>query len=203
MKSKTTSIVALLLGALIDLTSCTAYDGDSITPPAGGAEAYQYWKNTTESSYYLLDSYGKRVTKVTGKPFLVLTYNKVSLDITDCEFGLSEVTQVQLAGGGVPEPTLDAESIDFYKKLGLKSPVDLIVSWNVNLPEGINKSTIENGVQQFSFLHPANALGPGKNSEKWVFNYTNETMTAGVTNVDTYYFFGRDSEINAFKLLKQ
>jgi hypothetical protein len=170
--------------------------------PSGGAEGYQYWKSNDNASYYLLDFYGEQTTKVTGKPFLVLTYDKITLDITDCEFGLSEVTQEIIADGGIYEPTLDAGTIDFHEKLSLKSPVDLCVSWSINLPGGDNKSTIINGVQQFSFLHPANAIGPGKNSEEWIFNYTNVTMTGGVTNVDTYYFLGRESGTNAFILRK-
>jgi hypothetical protein len=162
--------------------------------PSGGAEGYQYWKSNDNASYYLLDFYGEQTTRVTGKPFLVLTYDKITLDITDCEFGLSEVTQEIIADGGIYEPTLDAGTIDFHDKLGLKSPVDLCVSW-------LSKSIV-NGVQQFSFLHPANAIGPGKNYENWIFNYTNITMTGGVTNVDTYYFLGRESGTNVFILRK-
>lgn len=58
-----------------------------------GADNYEYWNSPTDSSYYLLNSGGKRAVKVTGKPFMVLTRDRISLDITDCEFGLSEVTQ--------------------------------------------------------------------------------------------------------------
>jgi hypothetical protein len=195
MKSNLRIIWVVLLSVLlaVSLTSCEGVGGDG--EGDSGAEAYQYWKNFTKSSYDLLKFDGIHATTVTGKPFLVLTYNRISLEITDCEFGLSEVTQKIIADGGIYEPTLDAETIDFHEKLGLQSPVDLCVSWG-------NKSIV-NGVQQFSFLHPANAIGPGKNSEKWIFNYTSGTMTGGVTNVDTYYFLGRQSETNAFKLVKQ
>jgi len=194
-------VVGLML--VLVLSGCSKKEGGNGGGGGGegGAEGYQYWKSNDNASYYLLDFDGKQATKVTGKPFLVLTYDKISLEITDCEFGLSEVTQEIIAEGGIPEPTLDAEMIDFHEKLGLKNPVDLCVSWNVDLPGGVSKSII-NGVQQFSFLHPANAIGPGKNSEKWIFNYTSDTMTGGVTNVDTYYFLGRDSETNALILQK-
>jgi hypothetical protein len=180
-----------------------------ISLPGGGgdgAEDYQYWKGEIPNSYYLLNIYGERAAKVTGKPFMILKYDKVTLEITDCEFGLSEVTQEGISNPSdtpaPPEPTLDAEVIDFHEKLGLKSPVDAIVSWNINLPGGVSKS-ITNGVQQFSFIHPTNGIGPGSNSEKWTFVYTSGIMTGGVENIDTYYYMGRESETNAFNLLKQ
>ncbi|HEX7608954.1 MAG TPA: zinc ribbon domain-containing protein [Candidatus Cryosericum sp.] len=172
-----------------------ASNGGGETPT--GADNYEYWNSPTDSSYYLLNSSRVPAVKVTGKPFMVLTRDRISLDITDCEFGLSEVTQ---EGGdeGFPEPTLNAEMIDFHEKLGLKSPVDLIVSWSLDLPGGGNKTPIVNGVQQFSFLHPANAIGPGKNSEKWLFNYTGAEMEGGVTIVGSNPSI--EPAANAFKL---
>lgn len=194
MKSNLRIIWVVLLSVLlaVSLTSCVGVVGDS--EGDSGAEAYQYWKSSFNASYDLLNFAGTPATTVTGKPFLVLTYDRISLEITDCEFGLSEVTQKIIAEGGIYEPTLNAEMIYFHEKLGLQSPVALCVSWG-------NKSIV-NGVQQFSFLSSA-VIGPAKNSEKWIFNYTSGTMTGGVTNLDTYYFLGRQSETNAFKMVKQ
>lgn len=201
MKSKSENCMAVLLTALLALSLAACKGSSTSSNGTGGADGYQYWESNDNASYYLLDFYGNRATKVTGKPFLVLTYDKISLEITDCEFGLSEVTQELITSTGIYEPTVDSSTIDFHQKLDLKSPVDLAVSWNVNLPGGVNKS-ITNGVQQFSFLHPANAIGPGKNSERWTFNYTNTSMTGGVTNLDNTDYSGRVSETNVFILQK-
>jgi len=134
----------VLLSVLL-VVSLTACGG------GGGAEGYQYWKGDIPNSYYLLNIYGERARKVTGKPFMVLTYDRISLEITDCEFGLSEVTQEAIPNPSnfpaPPEPTLDANTIYFHEKLDLKSPVALLVCWNnVNLPGGVSKSPITNGV---------------------------------------------------------
>lgn len=173
---------------------CGGSGGSSSGGGDNGAEGYQYWTGALPCSYYLLDFDGNRALKVTGKPFLVLTYDKISLDITDCEFGLSEVTQVGIIqGSGVIEPTFDAATIDFHEKLGLQGPVVRCVSWG--------SKSIVNGAQNFSFT--ANpAIGTGPNSEKWIFTYLSWTMSGGVTNRDTNYFSGRESETNAFSLSK-
>jgi hypothetical protein len=172
----------------------------------GGAVGYQYWKGAMPNSYNVLNIYGDPAIQVTGIPFMVLTYDKVTLEVTDLEFGFSEVTQKAIPNPndfpGMAEPTVDANAIDFYKKLGLKSSVILIVSWNVQVPGGVSKSII-NGVQQFSFLHPVNGIGPNKNKEKWIFAYTSSDMMGGVTNLDTYGFSGRQSKTNAIKLYQQ
>lgn len=196
----------LTVVVLAFVSGCGGGGGTTGGGGGGGAEGYQYWKSNDNASYDLFNIYGDKARRVTGKPFLVLTYDKISLEITDCEFGLSEVTQEAISNPNdfpaPPEPTLDASAIDFHEKLGLNSPVDLCVSWNIDLPGGISKSEIINGVQQFSFLHPANAIGPGGNSEKWIFNYTSVSMTGGVTNLDTNNFTGRQSATNAFILHK-
>lgn len=205
MKNRSGNSVAVLLSLFlaVSLTSCGGKGGSSSTSSdgTGGTEAYQYWKSNDTASYYLLDYDGNQATKVTGKPFLVLTYDKISLEITDCEFGLSGVTQELITQTGTYEPTLDSSTIDFRQKLGLRSPVDLAVSWNVDVPGGVSKSIV-NGVQQFSFVYPANGIGPSKNLEKWTFNYTNTSMTGGVTNIDINNYTGRSSGTNVFVLQK-
>lgn len=177
-------------------------------PFGSGPVGYQYWKGDMPNSYYLLNIYGERARQVTGKPFMVLTYDKTTLEITDVEFGLSEVTQIALANPSdfpaPPEPTLDANNIDFYKVLDLKSPVDMLVGWSAQYPGGEGRS-INNGVQQFSFLGPLFTFGPirGTATESWTFTYTSSIMTGGVTNLDTtYYVGGTESETNAFNLRK-
>lgn len=170
---------------------------------SSGAEGYQYWKGVMPNTYQEFNILGQPALQVTGIPFMVLTYDKISLDITDIEFGFSEVNQKVIPSDLAlpPMPTLDT-TIDFQEKLGLKSPIILLVPWNVQVPGGVGKS-ITNGVQEFSFEYPANGIGPSKNVEKWKFAYTSWDMMGGVTNLDTTSFLGRQSETNAFKLQKK
>lgn len=183
-------------------------EGDSSTSSngTGGAEGYQYWKGDIPNSSYFLNIYGERALKVTGKPFMVLTYDRISLEITDCQIGLSEVTQEAIPNPSnfpeAPYPTLDANMIYFHEKLDLKSPVALLVSWNVNLPGGVSKSPITNGVQNFSFRSGYCVGGVGY-TEEWRFNYTSDLMTGDVKNLDTTDYMGGESETNAFKLIKK
>ena len=194
-----------LLGAALTLflAGCGS-GGDSITTgtstgTSSGAVAYQYWKGSIPNSYYLLNFYGERARKVTGKPFMVLTYNPVTLAITDCEFGLSEVTQTAVANPSnspaAPEPTLNASTFDYQSKLNLQSPVVLLVGWK-------SKSTVINGVQNFSFKTGSSPGGVGYNAS-WAFSYDSVSMWGDVKNIDTTYYLGADSDSKAFSLLKQ
>ncbi len=171
------------------------------TTPIVGAVGYQFWKGEIPNSYYYLNIYGHRALKVTGKPWMVLKYDKISGDTLDCEFGLSEVTQAYEPNiddyGTTSQPTLDARMIDYHVQLGLNSPVDLLVSWN-----GIGQ--LVNGVQQFSFNSNYVSMGGVGYAESWSFTYDSISMVGGVKNIDnTFYFYGADSETNSFNLLKQ
>jgi hypothetical protein len=168
---------------------------------------YTYWVGSIPNSCYLLNFYGERAMQIKGKPWMVLKYERVSGEVLDCEMGLSEVTQTAIttsSGLGVsPEPTIDVSIIDFKDKLGLKSSVVLLLEWNVSVYA--SKSTIINGVQNFSFqANPPIGLGGGY-SEEWKFTYTNvvAVMSGGVKNIDINYYMGCDSENNAFNLSKQ
>lgn len=169
-----------------------------------GNVAYSYWVGEFPNSYYLFNIMGEKGLKITGKPFMVLKYNKVSLLILDCEMGLSEVTQARIAtSSGLnvpPEPTLDISSIDFKDKLGIKSPVDLLVTWNSTF--FATKDSIVNGFQSFTFRTKGGGPGVQYGSE-WKFTYNNVTLVGGVKNLDLKYYFGGESDNNAFNLLKK
>ena len=169
-----------------------------------GNVAYSYWVGEIPNSYYLFNIMGEKGRKITGKPFMVLKYNRVSLLILDCEMGLSEITQTGIAtpsGLNVPpEPTLDINSIDFKDKLGLKSPVDLLVTWSSSY--FATKDSIINGFQNFKFRTKGGGPGVIYGSE-WKFTYNNVTLTGGVKNIDLEYYFGSESDNNAFNLLKK
>ena len=169
-----------------------------------GNVAYSYWVGDIPNSYYLFNIMGEKGLKISGKPFMVLKYNRVSLLILDCEMGLSEITQTGIAtSSGLnvpPEPTLDISSIDFKDKLGIKSPVDLLVTWNSSY--FATKDSIINGFQNFKFRTKGGGPGVMYGSE-WKFTYNNVTLTGGVKNLDLKYYFGSESDINAFNLLKK
>ncbi len=200
MKKLTKNLVGinLLLCCLFLFFGCSLIDKSSSDDNYG----YKYWTGSIPNSYYLLNIYGDRGLKITGKPFMVVKYDKVSLKILDCEFGLSEVTQTGIPTAHglavAPQPTVDAATIDYKDKLGLKSPVDLLVSWNIM--GFATKSDITNGVQNFSFKRGSSPGGVGYN-EEWYFSYTNNTMVGGVKNIDLKYYMGGDSDNNAFNLI--
>lgn len=163
---------------------------------------YKYWTGSIPNSCYMLNIYGDRGLKISGKPFMVVKYDKVTLKTMDCEFGLSEVTQTGIPTAHglpvAPQPTMDAGSIDFKDKLGLKSPVVLLVSWNIT--GFATKSDITNGTQNFSFKRGSSPGGVGYN-EEWSFSFNNSSMVGGVKNIDTKYYMGGDSDNNAFNLI--
>lgn len=189
----------VVFSCMLLLSGCLKKD-DS----ADGSTGYQLWVGSMPNSYYILNIYGERGRQISGKPFMVVKYDKVSLKILDCEFGLSEVTQTGISTpSGInvaPEPTLDAGTIDYQKDLGLKSPVDLLVSWNIT--GYATKSEIVNGVQNFSFKRGSSPGGVGYN-EQWTFSYTNVTMVGGVKNIDNTYYMGGDSDTYAFNMTKK
>ena len=173
-------------------------------PYGSGREAYQYWIGDIPNTYYRLNFLGERARQVTGKPYMVIKYNNITQEIIDLEFGLSEVTQVELAHEegfvAAPVPTLNAESIEFYEKLGLKSPVVVLVDWNSPPVSGGPVKQINNGFQQFSFVWSTAGPGGIEVGDNWIFTYTSSIMTGGCTNIDTEFYLGSESEANAFKL---
>jgi hypothetical protein len=82
--------------------------------------------------------------------------------------------------------------------LGLKSPVALLVSWNIS--GYATKSDLTNGPQNFSFQRGSSPGGVGYN-EEWSFSYTNNSMVGGVKNIDLKYYMGGESDNNAFNLI--
>ena len=178
-------------------------------PLGSGPEGYQYWQGDIPNSFYTLNAFGERGTQVTGKPYMILKYNNITNEITDLEFGLSEVTQVELAHSeglvAAFVPLDPAGGVEAYKILDLKSPTVTLVEWYATIPSAgveVGKKDLINGVQQFSFVRWGCGVGFGEICENWTFTYTNGTMTGGVTNLDTYIYMGNDSEPNAFNLLR-
>lgn len=126
--------------------------------------------------------------------------DRISLDIIDCEFGLSEVTQATLTtpsgAATAPVPTLNASTIDYHTKLqlNLTKPVVLCVGW-------ASKSAMVNGFQSFTFTRGASPGGVGYN-ERWSFSFLSSMLWVGVQNIDNTYYMGNDSDSNAFSLSK-
>lgn len=185
----------------------------STTPPTtptegGGAAGYSYWKGPIPGSYYVLNIDGIRATKVTGKPWMVLEYDKISGDIIDLEFGLSEVTIERVSNlSAITPPMVEASWVDFAEKLGLKGPVDMIVTWNNYSISAVSHSGITYGPGTFSFR---NGSSVNRYQEEWTFTYSKvadfNRMVGGVKNIvdiENDIIFGRDSEPQAFQLMKQ
>lgn len=195
-----TFILALLMAAFVVACGGAGTSASAPTMPSSPAETYEYWRGDIPNSYYVMNIYGERARKVTGKPWMVLKRDRISLQIIDCEFGLSEVTQVAVANpsnfAAPPEPTLAATSLDFYNKLQLDTtkPVTLNVGWG-------SKATLVNGVQTFSFKDGSSPGGVGYN-ESWSFSYLSLTMWGDVKNIDNTYYLGIDSDSKAFSLMK-
>ncbi|MBS1685120.1 MAG: hypothetical protein JSS76_10210 [Bacteroidetes bacterium] len=169
-----------------------------------GAYGYSYWTGAIPNSYYMYNVMGEPGRTVTGKPFLVMKYDKVTLQVVDCEFGLSEVTQTGYStpsGIGVaPEPTLNASTIDYQSKLGLVSPVDLLVEWNIS--GYTTKDSVVNGYQSFSFHRKGSGIGGVVYDEAFNFIYNNVSMRGTMQNADTVYYLGSQSDSVGFHLLK-
>ncbi len=172
-----------------------------VTPDArGGREGARYWKGALPDSFYLLNSHGMPAIEISGISWMILTYDRVSGDITSFSFGMSEVTHKILSDEYSSDfqylPNADAST--YPGELGLTGPVwELVGSDTFN---GLNA-----GVQQFSFVLSNNEAG----CERWTFNYTSDQMTGGVVNLnptnldDNCNFWNRQSKTNAFHLYKQ
>lgn len=170
------------------------------TPTPSPTATYEYWKGAIPCNYYSLNIYGDRALKVTGKPWMVIKRDPITLLVLDCEFGFSEVTQVQVPNSnnmpGSPEPTLAATAIDYYARLQLDTtkPVTLGVGWG-------SKPTLVNGVQTFTFKVGSSPGGVGYN-ENWSFSLLSLTLWGDVTNIDKTYYLGKDSDSKSFSLAK-
>lgn len=195
-------ILKALLAVLASLiiTGCgSSGSSDNNDPPPNPID-YRFWQGGLSTNfYYIVNIYGDRAVKVTGRPFMVEKFNNITLQILDIEFGMSEVTQVAIPNANnfaAPlEPYINATSIDYNSKFNLQGNVVLLSTWNT----GSGKSSITNGVQNFSFKEGSSPGGVGYN-EQWSFTYTSGLMTGDVKNIDTTYFLGIDSDTWAFKL---
>lgn len=174
-------------------------------PLGSGPEDYQLWVGDMPNTYYRLNIIGERAMQITGKPWMVVKYNNITQEILDVEFGVSEV----IVGANNPDWPAVAGPFDnsdwvYPSQLGLKPPIYTVVWFDEPVPgdvEGIYKSkTIVQGVQQISFVYDVSHNALGLNKEQWTFTYTGESMTGGVTNLDTYAYLGNDSDANAFHL---
>lgn len=193
------AFAALLLLSALACGGAGSSTGTS-TVPTNPTATYEFWKGSIPNSYYSLNIFGDRALQVTGKPWMVLKRDPITLQILDCEFGLSEVTQTQIPNAnnqpGTPEPTLAATSIDYYTNLQLDTtkPVTLCVGWGA-------KPTLANGVQNFTFQVGSSPGGVGYN-ESWSFSFLSSTLWGDVTNIDKIYYLGIDSDSKAFSLMK-
>ncbi|MDR3682482.1 MAG: hypothetical protein P4L11_02040 [Geothrix sp.] len=165
----------------------------------GPAPTYELWKGSISNTYYSLNIYGDRALQVTGKPWMVIKRDPITLLVLDCEFGFSEVTQTQIPNPnlpGSPEPTLAATAIDYCTQLQLDTtkPVTLCVAWG-------SKPTLVNGVNNFTFKTGSSPGGVGYN-ESWSFSLLSSTLWGDVTNIDKTYYLGIDSDSKAFSLSK-
>lgn len=173
------------------------------TDQTSDGNVYQYWKGSMVNSYNRFNFNGEPALTVSGKPWMVLKYDNVNNKVVDCQFGLSEVTQTANTqyDGVAPEVTLNASSIEGYEKLGIKSPVNLMVSWNSEYTSTSNK-TIVNKVQEFSFeSHYVSLYGVGF-AEAWNFTYTSDIMVGDVTNIDDTIYFGATSASKEFNMVR-
>lgn len=193
-------ISKVIFAALLVVLSTTSCKKNTDT----GAYGYSYWTGAIPNSYYMYNIMGEPGRTVTGKPFLVMKYDKVTLQVIDCEFGFSEVTQTGYStpsGIGVaPEPTLSASGIDYQSKLGLVSPVDLLVEWNIS--GYTTKDSIINGYQTFSFDRKASGVGGIRYDAAFHFTYNNVSMHGTMLNTDTVYYLGSQSDSVGFNMLK-
>jgi hypothetical protein len=177
-KNKIWFTLIIIMGVSIMLTSSCKKADKGSDETFGYEYGYEYYKGAIPNSYYIINMYGERALKVTGKPFMILKYTKLTHYILDCEFGLSEITQSQISGTqGEPwEPTLDASM--FEKKLNLVSPVDLLVEWTLDTRTITNGSLGAGGVI-FSF---SDVIGI-----TWTFSYLPAgSLTGGVKNLNNY-----------------
>ena len=189
----------LIFAVILCLTACDkGYLGLSGYLISGANGNLEYYTGAIPNTCYAHNYNGDRALKITGKPWMVIKYDKSTHNIIDFEFGLSEATQTEIASPGAALfPTIDASSIDYHKKLGLANPVVLLVNW----PVTSEKATITNG-----------SLGAGgvifyyndKDFElKWTFSYLPAgSMVGGVVMTGGYDLGVETDALNSFNMLK-
>ncbi len=169
----------LLLAVILFIASCEkgymGFTGYLLSGANGNVTLYQ---GDIPNTYYRQNYMGDRATKIMGKPFMAVKFDKTSNKVIDFEFGLSEVIQSAVGPNSIPEPTLDAENIDYQKKLNLKSPVALLVNWPVTAwDQTITSSTLSDGGYTFSY----SSYG----ATKFTFSYLPAgILTGGAENLD-------------------
>lgn len=192
---KTKLKIILLLAATLSFSGCEKGYLGIVGVKLAGNGNYEYYTGAIPNSYYRQNYMGERAMMITGKPFMVVKYDRTSHEILDFEFGLSEVTQTVVGANPIPEPTLDAGSIDYHKKLNLVSPVVLLVNWPVTAwGETITNGSLDAGGVIFYYR----AYG----ATYYTFSYLPAgSMTGGAVNLDGTGI-ETDSE-NSFNLLRQ
>lgn len=138
----------------------------------------EYYKGAIPNSFYTQNYMGERALKVTGKPWMIVKYERSTHHILDFAFGLSEITQSNVGEDPIPYPTASADMIMHSKKLNLKGPIALLVCWpvttNVLDQEIYNGSLGAGGVifyynhygytfYTFSYLPAGSMVGGAKN----------------------------------------
>ncbi|MFH0865216.1 MAG: hypothetical protein V1904_03420 [Bacteroidota bacterium] len=175
--NKLTKLI-LITVAIVSMTACEkGYMGFAGYMISGANNNKEYYKGVIPCSFYRRNYDDVRCRKITGIPFMVIEYNRTDHHIIDFEFGLCEVTQTTLATPSFPEPTLDASTLDCYKKLDLKDPVVLLVNWPVTAwGETVTNGSLGAGGVIFYY----NSYG----STKYTFSYITGQITGGAENLD-------------------
>ncbi len=196
----------LIFASILSLTGCEkGYLGIAGVGISGGVNSnLEYYKGAIPNSCYSYNYMGDRALKITGKPFMVVKYERSTHYITDFEFGLSEATQTSIGPGpnAIPQPTIDASGLDCYKKCGLKNPVVLLVNYPVATASWSGSNvTIKNGSLGaggviFTYTSPYT-------KDLWTFSYLPAgSMTGGVVMGDGTGVETDDPKIS-FNLLRQ
>ncbi len=169
----------LLLAVLLSFASCEkgymGFTGYLLSGADGNVTLYQ---GAIRNTYYRQNFMGDKATMIMGKPFMAVKFDKTSNKVLDFEFGLSEVLQSAVGPNSIPEPTMDADNIDYQKKLNLKSPVALLVNWPVTAwDQTITTSTLSDGGYTFSYR--------SYGATKFTFSYLPAgIITGGAENLD-------------------
>ena len=180
---------------MIFIVGCSKNEESSTTNENFGLE---YYKGAIPNSFYTYNFMDERALQVSGKPFMVVKYDKLTHNILDFEFGMSEVVQTKVPGVSIaapPEPTIDGSKLDYAAKFGLKNPVVLLVNWPSTAWGGV----VTNGI--LSVGGPAFFYYSG-NGSKWSFSYLPAgSMTGGVEIINSVTGY-ETLAANSFNLLK-
>lgn len=177
-KMKKHFFLILIFASIVSFSGCEkGYFGAAGVLLSGGAKNLEYYKGDLPCTFYRRNYNDDRCRKIVGIPWMVIKYNRSDHFIVDFEFGLSEVLQIATASPSYPEPTLDASTIDYHRKLKLVDPVVLLVNW----PVTAWNETITNG-----------SLGAGgvifyynTGATKYTFSYLpGGQITGGADNLD-------------------